>query len=248
MRPNIICHMMSSVDGRLDCDRYTEHYSGKCFEEVSKVYFDISNKFNAQAIMIGRKTIQKHYFPQTFIHSTQTSAISFDTYIGKLDSARYTIVTDPKGKIKYNDDQADGENIITILGESVSQEYLDHLQEKGISYLFAGENGDKMELALEILRIEFGIEKIILEGGGVLNGTFLKAGLIDELSLLIYPGIDGLNGMTTIFEYFGKENEEPAKGQHLELTSCEKLKDGIVWLRYKFHNHNQRCCCQCIDY
>ena len=60
MRPYVICHMMSSVDGRLDCDRYTEHYSGKSFETVSDVYFTISRNFDAQAIMIGRKTVQKH--------------------------------------------------------------------------------------------------------------------------------------------------------------------------------------------
>ncbi len=247
MRPYVICHMMSSVDGRLDCDRYTEHYSGKSFETVSDVYFTISRNFDAQAIMIGRKTVQKHYFTKTFETESSRAINTFDSYLGKQESSRMTIVVDPKGKIFYEDDNADGENIIAILGEKVSKEYLQHLQEKGISYLFAGENGDNMQLALEILRVEFGIEKILLEGGGVINGAFLKAGLIDELSLMVYPGIDGLAGAATIFEYKGKAEEYPAKGQHLEFISSEVLPDGIVWLRYKFHNKYYRCSCS-IDY
>ncbi len=239
--------MMSSVDGRLDCDRYTPPHSGKTFEEASKVYFDISLKYNAQAIMLGRKTIQKHYFPNCFENATYTSVKSFESYVGNLLSNRFTVVVDPKGKINYDDDKADGENIIAVLGESVSQEYLEHLRQMGISYLFAGENGDNMSLALEVLQVEFGIEKILLEGGGIINGTFLKEKLIDELSLLVYPGIDGLAGTATIFDYVGKStDEEPACGQRLELLASEVLADGIVWLRYRFHKQT-RCCCY-IDY
>ena len=50
------------------------------------------------------------------------------------------------------------------------------------------------------LRAEFGIETLSLQGGGIINGAFLKAGLLDELSLLIYPGIDGLSGVPSVFE------------------------------------------------
>ncbi len=35
------------------------------------------------------------------------------------------------------------------------------------------------------------------------NGAFLKAGLIDEISVLIHPAVDGLAGVQTIFEYQG---------------------------------------------
>ena len=40
----------------------------------------------------------------------------------------------------------------------------------------------------------------LLEGGGHLNGSLLKAGLVDELSLLHYPVIDGAASSPTIFE------------------------------------------------
>ena len=69
-------------------------------------------------------------------------------------------------------------------------------------------------------------------GGGKINGSFLKAGLIDEISVLIYPGIDGLAGVPSIFEYVGKPDEKPAEGQSLRHLATETLDGGTVWLRY----------------
>lgn len=77
----------------------------------------------------------------------------------------------------------------------------------------------------------FGVRSISLQGGGIINGTFLAAGLVDELSLVIYPGIDGLSGVPSIFEYLGKPGMKPAAGQTLELKSAERLEKGVVWLR-----------------
>ena len=78
------------------------------------------------------------------------------------------------------------------------------------------------------------MKSLSLQGGGIIDGAFLQAGLIDELSLVVYPGIDGAASSPSIFEYVGKE-QMPAKGQSLELMSVETLQNGVVWLRYRFH-------------
>jgi 5-amino-6-(5-phosphoribosylamino)uracil reductase len=83
-----------------------------------------------------------------------------------------------------------------------------------------------------MLGAQFGLKTLLLEGGGVINGTFLKAGLIDEISLLIYPGIDGLSGVPSIFEYHGQSDERPASGQSLRHISTQTIEDGFIWARY----------------
>ena len=88
---------------------------------------------------------------------------------------------------------------------------------------------------MELLHENFGINSISLQGGGIINGAMLAAGLIDELSLVIYPGIDGLTTSPSVFEYLGASDELPASGQSLELLSAESRDNGIVWLRYRFH-------------
>lgn len=67
----------------------------------------------------------------------------------------------------------------------------------------------------------------------------LRTGLIDELSLVIYPGIDGLATDPSIFEYLGADGTPPASGQALELLSASTLAHGAVWLRYRFHQKPQ---------
>ena len=79
---------------------------------------------------------------------------------------------------------------------------------------------------------------ISLQGGGIINGGMLAAELITELSLVIYPGIDGQASDLSILEYLGATDDRPADGQSLELLSSETAGNGIVWVRYRFHRKN----------
>lgn len=57
MRPKIICHMMSSVDGKLIAERWTPSFTGKNLDDATEPYFEISNQLGGDAWMIGRKTL-----------------------------------------------------------------------------------------------------------------------------------------------------------------------------------------------
>ena len=72
----------------------------------------------------------------------------------------------------------------------------------------------------------FGIKLLVSHGGGYTNGTFLKAGLIDELSLVRVPLVEDNDKEVSLF---GKEEvPQPL----FELKSAEKLGNGGEWLRY----------------
>ena len=60
----------------------------------------------------------------------------------------------------------------------------------------------------------------------------MKAGLTDEVSLLVSPALDGLAGVPTIFEYHGEPDERPAEGKALRHLQTETLEGGTVWIRY----------------
>ena len=117
--------------------------------------------------------------------------------------------------------------------ESGSDEYLAGLRGDGVSYLFAGPDGHDLHHAMDILGDTFGVESVLLEGSGTINGAFLKAGMIDEISILMYPGIDGLAGVPSIFEYSGQPDERPASGRSLRHLATETLEGGMVWLHYR---------------
>ncbi len=86
---------------------------------------------------------------------------------------------------------------------------------------------------MEQLASIFGAGKLLLEGGGGINGAFLKHQLIDEFSTLIFPAVDGIAGTQGIVDYAGPEGDRPGAGQSLRLTHCETLEGGMVWLRHK---------------
>lgn len=226
---------MSSVDGRLIGERWSRPFDGTEQDELYKVYDEISEKLGPKVWMVGRNTIQQDFKVSIFDYKKYRPGKEFISFVGKRETKDSCVVFDSKGQIYYPDEKLNGDNIIAVLGESVSDEYLSHLRERGISYLFAGKDGYDLNKALGILNSDFGYNELLLDGGGHLNGVFLKTGLIDELSLLMYPGIDGLSGIPSIFEYKGIDGELPANGQTLELLAVEKLKHGIVWMQYKFH-------------
>jgi riboflavin biosynthesis pyrimidine reductase len=228
--------MMSSVDGRLLSGRWSVPFDGKDRDLLLyDPYNETAARLNAQAWIIGRNTAHEDFPTGIFDYESYPPAWEFKTFTGKRNSKETCIVIDSRGKTLYEEDNLSGDNIIAVLGETVSEQYLAQLREMGISYLFAGADGGNLAVAMETLGKEFGITKILLEGGGIVNGAFLQAGLIDELSLLVYPGIDGLSGISSIIEYKGTETAWPAQGQALELLSAETLTHGMVWLRYRFH-------------
>jgi riboflavin biosynthesis pyrimidine reductase len=120
-----------------------------------------------------------------------------------------------------------------VLSGVTPDAYLAELREDGVSYLFAGPDGRDLAKAMDALGEMFGVETILLEGGASINGAFLKAGLIDEISVLIQPAVDGLAGVKSIFGYEGALGERPGARRALRHLQTETLEGGVVWLRYE---------------
>lgn len=63
-------------------------------------------------------------------------------------------------------------------------------------------------------------------GWGKISGSFLTADLIDEVSILIGPEIDGRTG-PSLFD--GRSDSHPVT---LQLKTVQSYNDDAVWLRY----------------
>jgi riboflavin biosynthesis pyrimidine reductase len=142
------------------------------------------------------------------------------------------IFLDAHGKAVWARSDIGGDAILVILTEAVPDRHLAGLRADGVSYIFAGATEIDLAAALETLNRELGIERLLLEGGGGANGALLRAGLIDELSLVISPAIDGSSGAPTVFNS-GDVDLGPAPIERMELTSHQVLDGGALWLRYR---------------
>lgn len=237
-RPYIICYMAPSVDGRLIFDRFSKSFYNWDQDKGILEFYDRVGieDLKSNVVILGRNTYYTDFCQKLYdIDSHKTPASKFELFKGKISDKGFMIILDSKGKSIYEDKMLSEYNFISILSEKVSEDYLQYLRSRNVSYVFAGSDGNNFEKALITLKSMFGFERILLEGGGVVNGSFLKLKLIDEIALMLMPSIDGNASKPSIFEYHGNPDEFPAAGQKLELIDSKALSYGILLIRYKVH-------------
>jgi 5-amino-6-(5-phosphoribosylamino)uracil reductase len=201
-------------------------------EVLRRHYEAVHDRFEAEGWIVGRATMAEmakgHERPVAAV-----SPLAREPHLGHRNGRNLAVAIDPFGRVHYGQDNIAGDHVVAVLGKQVSDAYLAELREDGVSYIFAGPKGDDLPGAMAQLASLFGVKKLLLEGGGRINGAFLKHRLIDEFSTLIYPAVDGLAGAQTIVDYDGANGERPGVGQALRLIGCETLEGGMVWLRHR---------------
>jgi riboflavin biosynthesis pyrimidine reductase len=156
-----------------------------------------------------------------------------EAWFVRRDAAAYGVVLDARGKIAWGRADIGGDPIVVVLSEQVSDAHLAGLRQDGVSYIFAGAQKLDLGLALEVLNHELAIKRLEINGGGLTNGAFLLAGLIDEISLAIFPAVDGTKGAPCVFDAGEDEAGVAAPLRSMTLASSEVLECGAVWLRYR---------------
>lgn len=119
-----------------------------------------------------------------------------------------------------------------VVTEGVADDYLAYLQSIDVSYVFGGKTDIDLARVVQILADELGAKRLIVEGGPHVSGSFVNAGLVDEVSVLVLPLVDGRGEHPASFEI---TKEEWVKPTYLSLASAEIQDGGAVWLRYKKH-------------
>ena len=224
MKPYIICHMESTIDGRIDCDMLEQI-------DASDEYYDILEKLDCPSHLMGRVTMQMHYADSTPFEATDATPIGKQAWhIAKLSNG-YTIAIDTFGKLRWPSFCYDGKPLLVITSESCSKEYLSTLTAQGISWIATGSEKIDLEAAMTILNENFGVKRLAVIGGGRINGAFLAAGLLDEVSVMVVAGIDGRAGMTVVFDGIDLPDRTPTR---LTLDNVYRISDDTVWLRYRF--------------
>lgn len=222
MKPYVICHMVASIDGRIDCSM-VDKISG---EE----YYTALEQLDCPSLLEGRVTME-HYNAAKglFVPKVNTPVGETSVYVAE-ESDAYMVSVDTTGHLCWNSNRIDDVPLICIVSEKVSREYLEMLHKHEISWIAVGKENIDLNAALTILYEQFQVKRLALLGGGHINGGFLEAGLIDEVSLLVAPGIDGRKNGTAVFDgIVGMENLPI----HLYLTGLERLKNDVIWLRYR---------------
>ena len=224
-RPYIVCHMMASLDGRIDC-AMTEKLEG------TREYEETLQALNAPTTLSGRVTAQLEMAgPGEFVPA-DPAPYAREGFSKKTEARGYQVVVDTQGRLLWDDAGGAEAPLVIVTSQQVPKEYLADLDAKHISWIACGEAKIDLARAVELLAAEFGVERLAVVGGGSINAGFLDAGLLDEISVLVGPGIDGRGGMTASFDGRAPERE-PVR---LRLERAEPYQNGAVWLRYSIQH------------
>lgn len=227
-KPYIICHMVMSIDGRVTGDFL---FRPEC-KSATESYYQINRDYHADAFACGRVTME-----ESFTHGYQPDLSDFadvviqrDNYVADKDAGFFAVAFDRHGRLgwqtaKIIDDDSgyDNAHIIEVLCENASDAYLAYLQSIGVSYIFAGKEELNLSLALDKLYRLFGIRKLLLEGGSIINGAFERENVIDELSLVVAPMVAGADAKPLFYE---------SEIKNYTLTETKSMSDSVIWLNY----------------
>ena len=224
-RPYIVCHMMTSADGRIDC-AMTAQLAGV------EDYYAALDALEVPSTVSGRVTAQLELAQPGVFRGTAPAPLGREGFARAADAAGYEIVADTRGTLLWPDAEGMEKPYLVLTSEGVSKDYLAYLDRRHISWIACGTDGIDLAHACEILAAEFGVKRLGIVGGPAINTAFLNAGLLDEISLLIGPGIDGRRDMPSVFD--GREMTHPLT--HLRLADVKRFESGAVWLRYHLKN------------
>lgn len=235
IRPYIICHMLTSLDGKVT-GKFLED---KKIEHLIDEYFKIHSEFKADAFLCGKNTFLEEFVKDNQVDFSKYSNIKVnkneDFIYEKISDFKFLAVClDRKGTLCWKENVLKDDlpaynnaHIIQVMTEQVKEEYLAYLRNIGISYIICGKEEINLEECLEKLRTKFGIKLLLLEGGSLINGSFMKAGVIDEISL-VQCAITGEKEDKPLFNEGNIES--------FTLENLKQLRNGIYML-YK-HKKN----------
>lgn len=225
MRPYIICHMMTSVDGRIDC-AMTAQLAGV------DDYYTTLEALDTPSTLSGRVTGMLELAEPGEFQAKDQSPLGHEGFSKKTSVGGYEIIVDTRGSLLWNEDAAYNKPHLIITSEKATKEYLTYLDEKNISWIACGKDRIDLHRAVRILAEQFGIKRLAIVGGAHINGGFLDAGLLDEISILVAPGIDAREGMPAALDGLPIEREPIP----VRLKSVEQFESGAVWLQYYVQN------------
>lgn len=232
-KPYVVCHILSSLDGKID----GTFMSAPETHLVREEYGRIRKEYGCQAVLYGTVTMKEVYAdgPAPEFENNEHMG-PFVDFVAGTNVRNYIVSIDPQGILGWKSPYVEKKgrpraHIIEVLTEQVSDQYANYLKKLGVSYIYAGQEQLDCALALRKLKYMFGIDRLMIAGGAMINWSFAVEGLIDELSLVISPVADGATGTVSVFR---KADFLPAESTATFcLKGIEEVCGDGVWLRYK---------------
>lgn len=226
-RPYVICHMCITIDGKILGARWGRLPGG---QDAGQLFERTAASFSIPAWLVGTTTMKEFAGRNLPLPAAGGKLVRRD-HVAAPGARSFAIGADAKGVLRFQRAEVGGDHVVLLVTEQVSDRYLAHLQSAGVSYLFCGRRVISLPTALRKSADKLKLRHLMLEGGGRFNGAMLRDRLVDEISQVIVPVVDGGAEVTSVFQIPGKAPRRAAAT--LRLLSRRALPGGVQWLRYR---------------
>ena len=245
VRPHVVMQMSASIDGRIafgpGLTMFDTHPGDELLRGSAQIWKRVTEAIHAeyrpQGTMMGSGTILSEHAPLRELPAFAGDASSFAEDFLPEDVVAATrhwyILVDGRGRGRsgYKATENPGGHVLHLVSRSAPVAYLAFLRQERIPYLMAGEAHVDLGAALRGLRAKLGIRVVCLWGGGTLNGAMLRAGLIDEVHLILWPLLIGGRRTPTLADC--DDLSPDGWPLAMQLVSARVEEEGHLWLHYK---------------
>jgi 2,5-diamino-6-(ribosylamino)-4(3H)-pyrimidinone 5'-phosphate reductase len=212
-RPRVVVHVAVSVDG-----------ATTGFAPDLGRFYELARTWREDVTLTGADTIL-----------VQEPALEAQPGPGPADGGPLLAVVDSRRRVRAWDALRDAGHWSAVVALRSRAGLADG--EVNAEELVLGEDRVDLTAALGALG-ERGAQVVRVDSGGTLTGALLRAGLVDEISLLVHPCLaerpEGTDSPSAGRRWYGTE---PPPASALRLDSAETFDGGVVWLRYRVTPH-----------
>jgi 2,5-diamino-6-(ribosylamino)-4(3H)-pyrimidinone 5'-phosphate reductase len=244
-RPHVVMQMSASIDGRIalgpSLTMFDTHPASAALPDEgalwSTVATAIREAWSPQATMMGSGTVQREDAPWTELppFGGEAASLYADFLPAEVVSttSHWHVLVDGRGRCRsgYKATENEGGHVLHLVSFAAPPEYLAFLRRERIPYLIGGQVHADLQGALRKLRGVLGVRALRLWGGGILNGVMLRAGLIDEVHLILKPALIGGRRTPTLSDCDDLTADE--RPEVLDLVSARPQAGGFLWLHYR---------------
>jgi len=211
-RPYIILNAAMTLDGKIATKTGDSKMSSK--EDLIRVH---SFRASVDAVMVGINTIL-----------VDDPSLTVRFCEGK-NPIRVVVDSRARTPVKSRIMSSDTPTLIATTSKA-PKDRVKNLESAGAKVIICGE-GEKVDLQILLRKLkEIDIRKVLVEGGGNINWSFISQNLFDELNVTVCPFIVGGRDSVTLVE--GDGAEIIGEGIHVKLYEMKRYKDE-VFLNYR---------------
>jgi 2,5-diamino-6-(ribosylamino)-4(3H)-pyrimidinone 5'-phosphate reductase len=219
MLPYVIVHNAISVDGRLDL-----------IQPDLGLYYKIAANFNEDATLVGSGTM----LSASDDEGKEDERVYEKPRIDAKDTRPILFIVDSKGLVRnWHVMKTAGywKNFVALCSERTPKDYFTYLSERHIEWIMTGTEKVDLPKALEKIYLTYGVRRIRVDSGGILNGVLLRHHLVDEISILIHPQVVGGDTPKSLFVDSNPWSEKDTS--EMILKNVERFDNNILWLCYQ---------------